>query len=146
MLDEVKTWQASHLERAQSCRRRFKDHLPGYDSRDQAGLALDAFCQTWDDKYPTIGKAWHRDWDQLTPFFEYPDDIRKVIYTTNAIESINRSFRKILKNRGAFPTEQAVFKLMYLALQNIAKKWTMPIRNWKAALNRFAIMFEGRLP
>ncbi|MGY8827861.1 MAG: transposase, partial [Candidatus Latescibacterota bacterium] len=73
-------------------------------------------------------------------------DIRKVIYTTNAIESVNRSFPKILKNRGAFPTEQAVFKLMYLALQNIAKKWTMPIRNWKAALNRFAIMFEGRLP
>ncbi|MGY8827491.1 MAG: transposase, partial [Candidatus Latescibacterota bacterium] len=72
--------------------------------------------------------------------------IRKVIYTTNAIESVNRSFRKILKNRGAFPTEQAVFKLMYLALQNIAKKWTMPIRNWKAALNRLAIMFEGRLP
>jgi putative transposase len=113
---------------------------------DQAGLALDAFCQTWDDKYPTIGKAWRRDWDQLTPFFEYPNDIRRVIYTTNAIESINRSFRKILKNRGAFPTEQAVFKLMYMALQNIAKKWTMPIRNWKAALNRFAIMFEGRLP
>ncbi len=113
---------------------------------EDAELALDAFGQAWDEKYPTISKMWHQHWEQLTPFFAYPDDIRKVIYTTNAIESTNRSFRKILKNRGAFPHEQAVFKLMYLALQNIAKKWTMPIRNWKAALNRFAILFEGRLP
>lgn len=116
------------------------------DTLEEAEIGRDAFCEKWDATYPTIGKAWRRDWDQLTPFFAYPKDIRKAIYTTNAIESINRSFRKILKNRGAFPTEQAVFKLMYLALQNIAKKWTMPIRNWKAALNRFAIMFEGRLP
>lgn len=113
---------------------------------EQAEQALDAFALRWDEQYPTISKSWRQHWTQLTPFFDYPNDIRKVIYTTNAIESINRSFRKILKNRGAFPNELAVFKLMYLALQNIARKWTMPIRNWKAALNRFAILFEGRVP
>ena len=81
----------------------------------------------------------------MIPFFEYPADIRKAIYTTNAIESVNRSLRKIVKTKGAFPTEASVMKIFYLALENIAKKWTMPIRNWKAALNRFMIEFEDRI-
>ena len=81
----------------------------------------------------------------IIPFFAYPQKIRKVIYTTNAIESMNRSIRKVIKNRGAFPSDEAATKLIFLALQNIAKKWSKPIRDWKAALNRFVIMFEGRV-
>ena len=80
------------------------------------------------------------------PFFDYPADIRKVIYTTNAIESVNMSLRKITKTRGSFSTDEAVFKLFYLALNNISQKWTMPIRDWKAALNRFTIQFDERMP
>ena len=89
---------------------------------------------------------WRRNWDGLTPFFAYPEDIRKVIYTTNAIESLNMSLRKVIKTRGSFPTPESAMKLLYLALENIAKKWTMPILNWKAALQRFAIMFDERVP
>ena len=95
---------------------------------------------------PPIGQSWRRNWARLTPFFDYPPDIRKVIYTTNAIESVNMSLRKITKNRGSFPNDDAVFKLFYLALNNISKKWTMPIRDWKAALNRFTIQFDERMP
>ena len=83
---------------------------------------------------------------RLTPFFDYPTDIRKMRYTTNAIESVNMSLRKITKTRGSFPTDDAVFKLFYLALNNISQKWTMPIRDWKAALNRFTIQFDERMP
>ena len=93
-----------------------------------------------------IRRSWDKHWDQLTPFFAYPPEIRKVIYTTNAIESMNSSLRKILKVRRAFPNDEAAMKLMYLALQNISKRWTMPIRDWKQALNQFAIMFEDRVP
>jgi transposase-like protein len=83
----------------------------------------------------------------LTPgIFSYPEDIRKAIYTTNAIESLNMSLRKVTKNRGHFPSDEAMFKLIYLALKNIAKKWTMPIRGWKSALNQFSIMFDDRTP
>ncbi|TBN31341.1 transposase, partial [Pseudomonas sp. BGI-2] len=82
---------------------------------------------------------------RVIPFFDYPAEIRKVIYTTNAIESINMSLRKVIKTRASFPTDEAVTKLFYLALNNISKKWTMPIRDWKAALNRFSIQFEDRL-
>ena len=80
------------------------------------------------------------------PFFQFPEEIRRVIYTTNAIESLNYSLRKIIKNRSLFPNDEAVFKLLYLALKNIEKKWTMPIREWKRALQQFAIVFEGRMP
>ena len=82
----------------------------------------------------------------MIPFFQFPEEIRKVIYTTNAIESLNYSLRKIIKNRSLFPNDEAVFKLLYLALKNIEKKWTMPIREWKRALQQFAIVFEGRMP
>jgi transposase-like protein len=113
---------------------------------DQAEIALGEFEQKWDEKFASIGQAWRRNWTRLTPFFDYPPDIRKVIYTTNAIESVNMSLRKITKTRSSFPTDEAVFKLFYLALNNISKKWTMPIQDWKAALNRFTIQFGDRMP
>jgi putative transposase len=85
-------------------------------------------------------------WDRIIPFFAYPPEIRKVIYTTNALESLNMSLRKVTKNRGSFPNDESKPKLLYLAPNNIAKKWTMPIRDWKAALNRFSILFGDRMP
>jgi putative transposase len=113
---------------------------------DQASSALDAFEQRWGRDYPSIGQSWRRNWVRITPFFDYPPEIRKVIYTTNAIESVNMSLRKITKNRGSFPSDDALIKLFYLALRNISQKWNMPIRDWKAALNRFSIDFEERVP
>ena len=87
---------------------------------------------------------WRKNWQRVIPFFDYPTDIRKVIYTTNAIESLNRSLRKVIKTKGAFPNDASILKIFYLALANIAKKWTMPIHTWKAALSQFAIKFAGR--
>lgn len=112
----------------------------------EAEQRLGAFEAKWDQDYPPIGQSWRRNWERLTPFFDYPPEIRKVIYTTNAIESVNFGLRKLTKHRGAFPSDEALLKLLYLALRNISKKWTMPIRDWKAALNRFTIQFEERLP
>lgn len=112
---------------------------------EQAEMALDEFEQKWGERFASISQSWRKNWPRLTPFFDYPPDIRKVIYTTNAIESINMSLRKITKTRGSFPSDEAVLKLFYLALNNISKKWTMPIRDWKAALNRFTIQFGDRM-
>ena len=113
---------------------------------DEAERQLDAFEAKWGEAYPSIGQSWRRNWVRVIPFFDYPAEIRKVIYTTNAIESVNMGLRKITKNRGAFPSDEALLKLFYLALKNISAKWTMPIRDWKAALNRFTIQFEDRMP
>ena len=113
---------------------------------DQAIAALDTFEERWGRDYPSIGQSWRRNWSRITPFFDYPPEIRKVIYTTNAIESVNMSLRKITKNRGSFPSDESLIKLFYLALRNISQKWSMPIRDWKAALNRFSIEFEDRVP
>lgn len=113
---------------------------------EEAEQHLTAFEAKWDEDYPPIGQSWRRNWARITPFFDYPPEIRKVIYTTNAIESLNMSLRKITKNRGSFPSDEALLKLFYLGIQNISKKWTMPIRDWKAALNRFTIQFEERMP
>jgi putative transposase len=113
---------------------------------DEAEQRLSEFEAKWDDEYLSIGQSWRRNWPRLTPFFDYPPEIRKVIYTTNAIESVNMSLRKLTKNRGSFPSDDALMKLFYLALRNISQKWTMPIRDWKAALNRFTIQFEERIP
>jgi putative transposase len=113
---------------------------------EEAELQMDAFEEKWAEAYPPICQSWRRNWNRIIPFFDYPPEIRKVIYTTNAIESVNMSLRKITKNRGSFPSDEALFKLFYLALNNISKKWTMPIRDWKAALNRFSIQFEDRMP
>lgn len=113
---------------------------------DAAAQALDGFSKKWDGKYPTIGESWRRNWQGVIPFLAYPDYIRRAIYTTNAIESIQRGFRKVTRNRGAFPNDDAVYKLLYLALRNMEKKWTKPIREWKMALNQFAIVFGDRMP
>lgn len=113
---------------------------------EEAELRLGEFEAKWDDEYLPIGQSWRRNWPRLIPFFDYPPEIRKVIYTTNAIESVNMSLRKLTKNRGSFPSDDALLKLFYLALRNISKKWTMPIRDWKAALTRFTIQFEERIP
>lgn len=115
-------------------------------TEQQAADNLEAFSRKWDAEYPTISPSWRRNWERIIPFFGYPPDIRKVIYTTNAIESLNMSLRKVTKNRGSFPSDEAAFKLLYLALRNIAKRWTMPVKDWKSALNQFAILFEGRMP
>lgn len=115
-------------------------------SAEEAERHLDAFAEKWDGAYLAISQSWRRNWERVIPFFAYPAEIRKVIYTTNAIESINMSLRKVTKNRGSFPNDEAILKLFFLALRNIAKKWTMPIHDWKAALNRFTILFEGRMP
>jgi putative transposase len=113
---------------------------------EQAELRLDEFAAKWDGTYPTISQMWRRNWDHLIPFFAYPADIRRVIYTTNAVESLNMSLRKVIKTRGSFPNQEAAFKLLYLALEHIAKKWTMPVVNWKSALQRFAILLGDRVP
>jgi putative transposase len=118
----------------------------GSKTLEEAELSLQAFEDKWDGKYPTVNQLWHRHWNNIIPFFAYPSEIRKVIYTTNAIESLNRSLRKVLKTKGSFPNDESIMKLMYLAMQNIAKKWTMPIRNWGSVINQLSIKFEGRIP
>jgi putative transposase len=107
---------------------------------------LVAFAEKWDKQYPTISKSWLTHWKRIIPFFAFPTEIRKAIYTTNAIESLNMTLRKVLKNHRAFPTDESALKVVYLAVQNISKKWTMPIREWKPALNQFAIAYENRFP
>lgn len=125
--DDLKTiYQAPTMEKAQS--------------------NLNAFAAKWDATHPSIAKSWQNNWERIIPLFAYPPEIRKAIYTTNAIESLNMSLRKVTKNRGHFPNDEAMLKLLYLALGNIAKKWTMPLRDWKSALNQFSILYEGRVP
>jgi len=115
------------------------------DTVELAEENLDLFAKKWNPTHPTVSKSWYANWERLIPFFAYPKEIRKVIYTTNAIESMNMSLRKVTKNRGSFPTDDAVFKLLYLALMNITKKWSKPIQHWKQAMNHFAILFEDRM-
>ncbi len=114
-------------------------------NEEQARDALEVFEQTYRDSYPTIAQLWRRNWDHIIPIFDYPADIRRAIYTTNVIESFNYSLKKPLKTRGAFPTEDALRKVLYLAIMQASKKWTMPIRDWKKALNWFAQLFGARL-
>ena len=114
-------------------------------TEEEALLALEQFAERWDDKYPQISKSWRTHWDNLNTLFNYPEDIRRAIYTTNAIESLNSVIRKAVKKRKLFPSDDSAKKVVYLAIQQASKKWTMPIRNWKAALNRFIIEFEDRL-
>lgn len=114
-------------------------------TEEDALHSLDDFAERWDDKYPQISKSWRAHWQNLNTLFNYPPDIRKAIYTTNAIESLNSVIRKATKKRKLFPTDDSARKVVYLAIQQASKKWTMPIRNWKPALNRFIIEFEERL-
>ena len=112
---------------------------------EQAEDALKDFEDRWDSHYPMIAKSWRSNWQHVIPFFAYSQDILTAIYTTNAIESLNNSLRKITKTRNSFPSDEAAFKLLFMGLKNIMKKWTMPIRNWSLAIHQFSIHFEGRL-
>jgi putative transposase len=136
-------------------------YVPGKDSKavaadlkpiyravtlEEAETALENFAAKWDALYPAISRIWLRHWENVIPIFDYPMEIRTVIYTTNAIESLNRSLRKVIKTKAVFPDEESVIKLMFLAMKNIAKRWNRPIKNWKAALSHFAILFPERFP
>lgn len=112
---------------------------------EQAEQQLKEFAAKWSGKYPTIADLWRRNWARAIPFFAYPPEIRKVIYTTNAVESLNMTLRKVIKTRGSFPNEEAAKKLLYLALRNVAKNWHT-IQGWKEALNRFMILWPERMP
>jgi len=113
---------------------------------EAAAQALDAFEQKWGAQYPMAAKSWRARWENVIPLFGYPEPIRKVIYTTNAIESLNAQLRKVTKKRGAFPTDDSVRKILYLAIRRVSKRWTMPLQDWAAALNFFSTAFEGRVP
>lgn len=112
----------------------------------EAEQALEGFAQAWDAKYPTIAKVWRAKWNDIITLFDFPPAIRKVIYTTNAIESVNSVIRKFTRNRKIYPNEESALKIVYMAINEASRKWTLPIRHWKQALNHFAILFEGRLP
>src|SRR6185437_4606673 len=121
---------AVDLWRRQRCRGRSATATPG---RNWSG-------------YRPMCQIWRRNWERITPFFQYPAEIRKVIYTTNAVEALHRSLRKIIKTRGAFPHEQAALKLLFLALRQAAKKWNRPLNHWREALNHFAVLWPERMP
>ena len=108
--------------------------------------ALEEFGKKWNDKYPMIQASWERNWNDLTQFFNYPKDIRRAIYTTNAIESLNFSLRKVTRNKSSFPDDDSIYKVMYLAIKNASTRWTMSIKDWGLAVNQFAILFDGRVP
>jgi putative transposase len=112
---------------------------------DAAALALDQFAAKWDATHPTISQVWRRNWERIIPFFAFPAEIRKVIYTTNAVESLNMSLRKIIKTRGSFPNEEAAIRLLYLALRNHSQKWSF-VQGWREALNRFQLLWPERMP
>ncbi len=113
---------------------------------EEAETALEDFAQAWDDKYPTIAKQWRMKWTDVITLFDFPPPIRRVIYTTDAIESVNSVIRKFTKNRKIYPNEESALKLIFMAIHEASKRWTMPIHHWKQALNHFAILYEGRLP
>ncbi len=115
-------------------------------TEDDAAVALAVFDVKWGGRYPMIGEMWRTHWERFIPYFAFPADIRRIIYTTNSIEAVNRQLRKIIKTRGHFPTEDAALKLLWLALMRAEKKWTYPIRDWPRALHQFAIYFPGRVP
>ncbi|WP_319558242.1 IS256 family transposase [Thiomicrorhabdus sp.] len=123
------------------------DLKPVYQAQTKqaAETALEALDAKWGKQYPLVINAWQRKWENLSVYFNYPDYIRKVIYTTNAIEAVHRQFRKLTKTKGGFPNENSLLKLLYAGILNASKKWTMPVQNWNLALSQLAIHFEGRL-
>jgi len=114
-------------------------------SKEAAELELDRLEEKWGSKYPIVINSWRNKWENLSYYFKYPEDIRRIIYTTNIIESVHRQFRKLTKTKGAFPNENSLLKLLYMGIQNAQKKWTMPMRNWSLTISQLAIFFEGRL-
>ena len=124
-----------------------KDLKPVYRAvtKEAAELALDKLEEKWGAVYPIVIKSWRRKWEYLSVYFKYPEAIRKIIYTTNAVEAIHRQFRKLTKTKGAFPNENSLLKLLYAGILNATEKWTMPIQNWSQALSQLDIYFEGRL-
>jgi len=114
-------------------------------SKDLAEQKLDELESSWGKKYPIVIKSWRSNWERLSQYFKYPEDIRRIIYTTNVVEGFHRQVRKITKTKGAFTSETALLKLLYLTIQNITKKWTMPARNWSLTISQLAVFFEGRL-
>lgn len=124
------------------------DLKPIYTAETEAlaEQALENFAVKWDARYPMISKSWKQNWSYLIPFLDFPHDIRRAIYTTNAVESLNRQLRKIIKTRGHFPSDQAALKLLYMAIHRAQKKWGAPFREWNQSYMQFAIYFEGRLP
>jgi putative transposase len=116
------------------------------DTEDAALVGLEEFEKRWNERYPMVATAWRANWERVRPFFSFGKEVRKIIYTTNAIESLNFSLRKVTRARGHFPNDEAAFKLLYLAIRNMEKKWTRQPQYWNRALNQFSIMFEGRLP
>lgn len=114
-------------------------------SKEIAEEELDTLEITWGDKYPIVIKSWRSNWENLSHYFKYPPEIRRIMYTTNAIEAVHRQFRKLTKTKGAFPNQDSLLKLLYVGIQNASKKWTKPIRHWQMGLSQLAIFFEGRL-
>ncbi len=114
-------------------------------SKEAAEIELDNLESKWGKKYPIVIQSWKNKWENLSAYFKYPEDIRRIIYTTNIIESVHRQFRKLTKTKGAFPNENSLLKLLYMGIQNASKKWTMPMRNWSLTISQLAIFFDGRL-
>ena len=115
-------------------------------TREEAETHLLQFSEKWAQKYPMVVRSWENNWSELSVYFDYPAEIRRLIYTTNAVEGYNRQLRKVTKTKSLFPTPKSVRKLLYLAHQNVAKKWTMPIPHWAQIRNQLAILFEERFP
>lgn len=109
-------------------------------------FAKEEFREKWNKKYPNILKSWDRNWTELTTFFDFPPEIRKIIYTTNTIEGYHRMVRKFTKSKAVFPTDDSIRKALYLCISNISKKWTQPVRDWKLAYAQFSLLFEDRFP
>ena len=114
-------------------------------NKDLAASELDILADKWEGKYPIVIKSWRNNWERLSQYFKYPEEIRRIIYTTNTIEAVHRQFRKLTKTKGAFPNQDSLLKLLYMGIQNASKKWTMPIQNWSLTISQLAIFFEGRL-
>ena len=114
-------------------------------TKEEAENELDKLEEKWGKKYPIVFQSWRNKWNNLSLYFQYPEDIRRVIYTTNIIESVHRQFRTLTKTKGAFPNDDSLLKLLFMGIKNAEKKWTMPIRNWSLTLSQLSIYFEGRL-
>lgn len=114
-------------------------------NKELAESELDILKEKWNDKYPIVIKSWRNNWERLSQYFKYPEEIRRIIYTTNTIEAVHRQFRKLTKTKGAFPNQDSLLKLLYLGIQNASKKWTMPIQNWSLTISQLAIFLREGL-